>query len=215
MLKSDGYRATFLWTGVIQGLVILIVAQVLRHPSRGAGRDRGATAAPAPPGTRRTQHFTTGEMMRTPQFWMMYRDVRPDGDRRPAAHAQHRARSPHSWGIAAGALTVAASLNAVANGASRVFWGWVSDKTGREAALIVAFILQAACLLLVTTVGRVSGTWFAVTLVLTSFHLGRDLLAVPRDARGLLRHPPCHVELRRAVHRQGRGLDFGGWVARA
>ena len=43
--------------------------------------------------------------------------------------------------------------------------GWVSDKTGRELAMGIAFALQAICLVLVLTVGRLSGTLFTLTLV--------------------------------------------------
>ena len=71
-----------------------------------------------------------------------------------------------SWGIAAAALTLATSLNALANGGSRIFWGWVSDRLGRETTMITAFLLQAVCLLLVVVLGQRSGGWFAVTLVL-------------------------------------------------
>src|SRR6267154_2725762 len=53
------------------GLFILIVAQFLRHP-------RAEPAAPAAAKTAGVatllgqHHFTTGEMLRTPQFWLMY-----------------------------------------------------------------------------------------------------------------------------------------------
>src|SRR5204863_7536328 len=84
-----------------------------------------------------------------------------------------------SWGIAAGALALATSLNALANGASRIFWGWVSDHTGRELAMGVAFLLQAVCLLLVLTVGRLSGTLFTVTLVLVFLTWGEVFSLFP------------------------------------
>jgi len=70
------------------------------------------------------------------------------------------------------ALAAATSLNALANGGSRIFWGWLSDRTGRELALGIAFILQAVCLVLVLTLGRTSGTYFTITLVLTFFTWG-------------------------------------------
>ena len=211
MLKSDGYRATFLWTGVIQGLVILIVAQVLRHPSEAPAAPAAAKASGAA-GPLRTQHFTTGEMMRTVQFWMMYLTfvMMATGG---LLLTLNTGLIADSWGIAVGALTVAASLNAVANGASRVFWGWVSDKTGREAALIVAFILQAACLLLVTTVGRVSGTWFTITLVLTFFTWGEIYSLFPAmlaDYYGT-RHATSNYGVLYSA--KGVASIFGGWVA--
>ena len=207
MLKNDGYRATFLWTGAVQGLVILIVAQVLRHPTEATAGRAAATATSVP-----TQHFTTGEMVRTPQFWMMYLAfvMMATGGLLLTLNTGPIAGS---WGIAAGALTVAASLNAVANGTSRVFWGWVSDKTGREAALIVAFILQALCLLLVTTIGRVSGTWFTITLVLTFLTWGEIYSLFPAmlaDYYGTRNATSNYGVLYSA---KGVASILGGWVA--
>ena len=62
---------------------------------------------------------------------------------------------------------------------SRIFWGWVSDKTGRELAMGIAFALQAICLVLVLTVGRLSGTLFTVTLVATFFTWGEIFSLFP------------------------------------
>ena len=211
MLKSDGYRATFLWTGVIQGLVILIVAQVLRHPKDEPAKPAAAQASAT--GARLGKYnFTTGEMLRTPQFWVMYLAfiMMATGGLLLTLNAGPIAGS---WGIAAGALALATSLNAVANGASRVFWGWVSDRTGREAALIVAFLLQAACLVLVTTVGRVSGTWFTMTLVLTFFTWGEIYSLFPAmlaDYYGT-RHATSNYGVLYSA--KGVASIFGGWVA--
>jgi OFA family oxalate/formate antiporter-like MFS transporter len=71
------------------------------------------------------------------------------------------------------ALTLAATLSPLANGGARVFWGWASDKIGRELTMIVTFVLQAICLLLVVLVGQFSAGWFALTLVLVYFTWGQ------------------------------------------
>src|SRR5262249_23259731 len=68
---------------------------------------------------------------------------------------------------------------ALANGASRIFWGWVSDRTGRELGMAIAFLLNAVCLILVLTVGRLSGGLFAATLVLTFFTWGEVFSLFP------------------------------------
>ncbi len=104
MLKSDGYRATFLWTGDHSRS---------RHPDRRPGpaaprrgsRPEPAAAKASAAGARlRTQHFTTGEMLRTPQFWMMYLAfvMMATGGLLLTLNAGPIAGS---WGIAAGALT--------------------------------------------------------------------------------------------------------------
>jgi OFA family oxalate/formate antiporter-like MFS transporter len=84
-----------------------------------------------------------------------------------------------SWGITLAALTLATSLSPVANGGSRIFWGWVSDRAGRELTMGVAFLLQAGSLLLVLVVGRLSGGWFVFTLVLSYFTWGEVFSLFP------------------------------------
>ena len=177
MIQSRGYQATFLSTGIFQGLVLLIVAQFLRHPPREPVAAVGAAGATGPAQLGR-RHFTTGEMLRTPQFYVLYLAfvMMATGGLLVTLNAGPMAQS---WGIPAAALALATSLNALANGTSRIFWGWVSDRTGRELAMGVAFILQAACLLLVLAVGRLSGTLFTVSLVLTFFTWGEVFSLFP------------------------------------
>jgi OFA family oxalate/formate antiporter-like MFS transporter len=125
------------------------------------------------------QHqFTTGEMLRTPQFYILYAMfvMMATGGLLVTANAGPIAKS---WGIPAAALALATSLNAIANGASRFFWGWVSDRTGRELAMGIAFTMQAACLLAVLTLGRTSPTWFTITLVAVFFTWGETFSLFP------------------------------------
>ena len=162
MIANRGYQAAFLSTGVFQGVVIVIVAQVLRHPA--------PTAATAPAAVaRRAQEIgpqlTTVEMLRTPQFYLMYASfvMMATGFLLATANLAPIARS---WGLTAAAVTLAATFSPLANGTSRIFWGWASDRTGRENAMIIAFVLNAGCLLSVLKLGQLSGGWFAFSLVL-------------------------------------------------
>src|SRR5262249_33358830 len=52
-------------------------------------------------------------------------------------------------------------------------------RTGREPAMIVAFVLQAFCLFAVLTLGRTSATMFTITLVLTFFTWGEVFSLFP------------------------------------
>ncbi|HKC56039.1 MAG TPA: oxalate/formate MFS antiporter [Vicinamibacterales bacterium] len=169
MIANRGYQAAFLSTGVFQGIVIVVVAQVLRHPAP------TAAAAPATAAARRAQdgpQLTTFEMLRTPQFYMMYASfvMMATGFLLATANLAPIARS---WGLTAAAVTLAATFSPIANGASRVFWGWASDRTGRENAMVLAFTLNAACLLGVLKLGQLSGGWFAFSLVLVYFTGGQ------------------------------------------
>ena len=110
-------------------------------------------------------------MLRTPQFYVMYAMfvLMATGGLLVTANAGPMARS---WGLTAAALTWAATLSPIANGTSRIFWGWVSDHIGRETTMVIAFSLQALCLFLVIVLGQRSGAWFAFTLVLVYFTWG-------------------------------------------
>src|SRR5436853_54601 len=67
MIKSSGYESAFLWFGLGQGIVVVIVALLLRAPAA------GEVAAPAAPAVQQTRRdYTPGETLRTPVFWVMY-----------------------------------------------------------------------------------------------------------------------------------------------
>jgi MFS transporter, OFA family, oxalate/formate antiporter len=174
LIQSRGYQFTFLATGVFQGVVILIVAQFLRHPPK---EPVAAIASGHAQHVGRRQ-FTTLEMLRTPQFYLMYAMflLMATGGLLVTANAGPMSKS---WGLPAAALTLAGTLGPIANGASRISWGWVSDRLGRERTMTVSFLLQAICLCLVVSLGHVSGGWFAFTLVLVYLTWGQVFSLFP------------------------------------
>lgn len=164
LIRTIDYNRAFFYTGAVQGLVILTVAQVLRKPQQ--GEVGPAVTARAALAVRRNPHqFTTVEMLRTPQFYVLYLMflMMATGGLLVTAQAGPVARE---WKITLSALTLALALNSVANGISRITWGWISDRMGREPTMAVAFLLQAACLVSVLVLGRRSDTLFVITLVL-------------------------------------------------
>src|SRR6185295_11691814 len=132
IIAHRGYRTAFIWTGILQGVMIFIAAQFLRHPKQ----------APAAPATKTpavgVQQFTTLEMLKTPQFYALYAAfvMMATGGLFVTASQGPLAKA---WGFGA-VLTLTATLSPLANGASRIFWGFASDRIGRETAMIIAFI---------------------------------------------------------------------------
>jgi OFA family oxalate/formate antiporter-like MFS transporter len=207
MIASRGYESTFVATGLLQGLVIVIVAQFLRHPPAEASVAQLVAASASQIGRR---HFTTAEMLRTPQFYTMYVMfvLMATGGLLVTANAGPMARS---WGLSAGALTLAATLSPLANGASRVFWGAVSDRIGRETTMVITFFMQAICLLLVVLLGQLSAAWFAVTLVLVYFTWGQIYSLFPSTSGDYF--GSRHATSNYAVLYTAKGVAsiIGGW----
>jgi MFS transporter, OFA family, oxalate/formate antiporter len=175
MIRDIGYKDTFLYTGIVQGVFILIAGLFLENPPPGAV----PAAGPAKPKVRRHhEEFSSWEMLRAPQFYMLFVMMLAIGIGGLMATAQV-APVASSFGIGATALTIALSLNPAANGAGRIFWGWVSDHFGRERTMLLAFGLQAAFLMSVVTIGRTSGFWFVTTMALVFFTWGELYVLFP------------------------------------
>ncbi len=177
LIREDSYRTAFLYTGVFQGLVILAAAQILRNPGKEFAPSKAGLKSTARV-RRNTEQFTTPEMLRTPQFYALYAMfvMMATGGMMLTAQAEPLARE---WGIGMTALTMALMLSRIANGLGRIFWGWISDRIGRETAMVAGSVLLAASLLSVLLAGRSSGTLFAVTLVLVFFAWGEVFSLFP------------------------------------
>jgi OFA family oxalate/formate antiporter-like MFS transporter len=210
LIASRGYQATFVATGVFQGLVILLVAQFLRHP---ATQEVTAAPASAAGGSQiGKRQFTTVEMLRTPQFYWMYAAfvLMATGGLLVTSNAGPIARS---WGFSAGVLTLAATLSPLANGGSRIFWGWASDRRGRERTMVLTFVLQAVCLASVVTLGQISGGWFAATLVAVYFTWGQIYSLFPSTSADYFgtRYATSNYALLYTA--KGVASIIGGWFA--
>jgi len=146
LIKSDGYEVAFLWFGLGQGLVVMLVALLLRAPEAG---EVPVPAAPAVQQTRRD--YGPQEVLKTPVFWVMYLmfvlvgagGLMATAQLAPIAKDFRVDNIPVSiLGLTLPALTFALSIDRVLNGICRPFFGWVSDHIGRENTMFIAFLLE-------------------------------------------------------------------------
>jgi OFA family oxalate/formate antiporter-like MFS transporter len=179
IIRVHNYATAFLYTGILQGLAIIVASQFMQNPD--ADFLLHYKVAPKPAIRRQTEQFNSFEMLRTPQFYVLYLMMLMMGIGGLMVTAQV-APVASSLKISAAALTVALTMNPIANGIGRVFWGWVSDHAGREWTMIVAFAIQALSLLSVLSLGRLSSTWFIVCLSLVFFSWGEIYSLFPPAA---------------------------------
>jgi OFA family oxalate/formate antiporter-like MFS transporter len=146
MIVNQGYEAAFLWFGIGQGLIVLIIALFLRAPEPG---EAPAPAAPAVAQTRRD--YGPAEVLRSPPFWVMYvmfvmvgtGGLMATAQLAPIARDFKVDNVPVSiLGLTLPALTFALSIDRVLNGLTRPFFGWVSDQIGRENTMFIAFLAE-------------------------------------------------------------------------
>jgi len=146
LIKSSGYEVAFLWFGLGQGVVVMLVALLLRAPE---AHEVAGSVAPAVQQSRRD--YGPREVLKTPVFWVMYRmfvlvgagGLMATAQLAPIAKDFHVDNIPVSiLGLTLPALTFALSIDRVLNGICRPFFGWVSDHIGRENTMFIAFVLE-------------------------------------------------------------------------
>ena len=147
-IAEHGYQSAFAMFGVAQGVIVVLVSLFMIAPPHVP-----VAAAGTPAGA---QDFTPAQVLRTPVFWLMYAMFVMVGAGGLMATAQLAViasdfgvdKTPVSMlGLTLPALTFALSIDRVLNGLTRPFFGWVSDRIGRELTMFIAFGLEAAGIL--------------------------------------------------------------------
>ena len=144
LIKSGGYESAFFWFGIGQGGIVMLLSLLLAAPRAGQ----------VPVVTRLTQarrEYAPQEMVRTSVFWVMYAmfvmmaagGLMATAQLAPIAKDFHIADVPVSLlGLTLPALTFAATMDRVLNGLTRPFFGWISDRIGRENTMFIAFGIE-------------------------------------------------------------------------
>jgi OFA family oxalate/formate antiporter-like MFS transporter len=157
VILAHGYQSAFLWFGVGQGAVILVTALFLRAPKI------QAVAIAAGPNFQSARCFRPIETLKTPLFWALYLMfvlVASGGlivTAQLASIAADFGVADHHLsllGITGTVLTLALVVDNVLNGLARPFFGWISDRIGREITMFIAFTLCAAAIGLLALHGR-------------------------------------------------------------
>jgi OFA family oxalate/formate antiporter-like MFS transporter len=159
MIKNSGYQDTFLYFGIGQGAIVVLLALFMRRPP-------ARTSAVVAKKTKVPQSkvdFSATQIVRKPVFWVMYvmfmlvaagglmataqmgpiaKDFKIDGV------------TFNVLGMILPALTFALAIDRVLNGLTRPFFGWVSDQIGREKTMFIAFALESVGILALYYWGR-------------------------------------------------------------
>jgi MFS transporter, OFA family, oxalate/formate antiporter len=146
VIAGLGYEAAFLYFGIGQGVVVVVLSLLLRAPRL------GETPAASARLHQSARDYTPLEIIRSPIFWVMYAmfvlvgagGLMATAQLAPIAKDFKIDAVPVSLiGITLPALTFALSIDRILNGVTRPFFGWVSDNIGRENTMLIAFGLEA------------------------------------------------------------------------
>ncbi len=170
MIDSSGYERAFLSFGLFQGGVVFVIALLLLAPP--------AQLASAKVKPDQTAHgYTPGQVLRSPVFYVLYLmfvlvaagGLTMAASMGPIAKDFRIDEVPVDlFGFTMAALVFALSLNRVLDGAGRPFFGWLSDRIGREHTMALAFFIGAAALYTLSQ----SGSNPVVFVLVTALYFG-------------------------------------------
>jgi MFS transporter, OFA family, oxalate/formate antiporter len=141
-IATAGYQATLLQYGALFGAVGFLAALGLKAPPAAAHDDTA-------PGSGRVTDTVT--MLKTPIFWLMFVMMTLMSTSGLMVISQ-MANFAAEFGVAklivwgAAALPLALTIDRFTNGLTRPFFGYVSDRIGRENTMFLAFALEAVAM---------------------------------------------------------------------
>jgi len=144
MIQTSGYQSAFLWFGLGQGIVVIIVGLFLRAPEGGPPPEKAGV-------TQTRRDYGPAEVLKSAPFWVMYLmfvmvgagGLMAIAQLAPIAKDYKVDGIPVSLlGLTLPALTFALTIDRVLNGVCRPFFGWVSDHIGRENTMFIAFFIE-------------------------------------------------------------------------
>jgi OFA family oxalate/formate antiporter-like MFS transporter len=156
MIKAQGFEHAFSFFGIAQSLIViglgLLIARVTEE-----------VASQKPVLVVATQYNARPmEILREPSFWVMYlmftlmvaAGTIVTGQLSPLGKEYGIAKTTAIPVLTWLTLTMAQDLGRVINGLTRPFFGWISDRAGREQTMFVAFMLLATSITLMALIGR-------------------------------------------------------------
>ena len=156
VIAASGYESAFLWFGLGQGIVVLVLSQFLRAPAA------GQVPAATPKVRQSLRDYTPGQMVRTPAFWLLYvmfvlvaaSGLMVTAQFAPIARDLKIANvEVNLLFITSTTLTAALVVDNILNGLARPFFGWVSDHIGRENTMALVFFCGAGSYWALGTLG--------------------------------------------------------------
>jgi len=156
MIKAEGYHEAFMFFGIAQGLIVVIMGFLITRPTMEVEAQKpilpGATEYNARP----------MEVLREPTFWTMYlmftlmvaAGTIVTGQLGALGKEYGVTKTTEIPILAFLTLTLAQDVGRVVNGLTRPFFGWISDSFGRENTMAAAFGLFALSIVLMATAGH-------------------------------------------------------------
>src|SRR3982075_2809293 len=176
LIKHSGFQSSFLYFGLGQGIIIVILAFFLFAPKTGQvpAVIQNANVIQS------RRNYQPTEVIRHPIFWLMYfmfvivgaGGLMVTANLKPIAVDWKVDAIPVTLiGLTMTTVTFAATIDRILNGLTRPFFGWISDMIGRENTMFIAFGIEGVGIWALYMLGH-DPVWFVILSGLVFFAWG-------------------------------------------
>jgi MFS transporter, OFA family, oxalate/formate antiporter len=171
MISSEGYQHAFLFFGIVQGGIAFVLGWLLLVPP-------AHILAAKPKASTTSYSYTLREMLQSPVFYVLYLmfvliaagGLSMTASVKPMSADLKIDKIPVDlFGFTMAAGLFAVSLSRVFDGVGRPFFGWLSDRIGREYTMALAFLIGAGALF---TLSQIGGSNPALFVLVTALYFG-------------------------------------------
>ncbi|GGB95897.1 oxalate/formate MFS antiporter [Oxalicibacterium flavum] len=152
-IKSSGVPSTLMTFGLILGVVGFLAAQGMRRPKSNEVATLVEKYKSSGANTESAYSYRPQQMLKKPVFWLMFIMMTMMSTSGLMVISQMGAfakdfgvHDAMVFGMAA--LPLALTIDRFANGLTRPFFGWVSDRIGRENTMFIAFGMEGVAMTL-------------------------------------------------------------------
>ena len=219
MIEGGGYQSAFLFWGIVQGLVVLVIVQLVRPPEEGWKPLRWTP----PPELKKSQSsisYRPSEMVKSGIFYLMYfmmalvafGGLMVTAQLKPIAASFGFDKGVFAIGLSA--LSIALMLDRILNGLTRPFWGWISDHIGRYNTMAMAFALEGMAIIALTQLVH-KPLWFVLFTGFTFFAWGEIFSLFPAAIGDIFGSKYATTNYGIQYTSKGLASIFAGWGAAA
>ncbi len=213
MIKSSGYQSTLLTYGIILGGIGALAGLFMHAPPADHHEVLNMESVP------QVADVGPKVMLKTPLFWLLFVMMTMMSTGGLMVISQF-APFMRDFGVAdviifgMAALPFALTFDRITNGLTRPFFGWVSDKIGRENTMFMAFSLEAVAVFLMLYV-RDNALLFALMSGVVFFGWGEIFSLFPSTLTDTFGSKNATTNYGFLYMAQGIGSVLGGPIAAA